>query len=101
MNATFSSIAACALAATIAATIAAVAQGGDAPTNSLPNPYQTVENYFKLPEGRTWGSTSAVEIDSDGRSIWVAERCGANSCLESNLPTILKFDPAGKLVRSF
>ncbi|MBI3265203.1 MAG: hypothetical protein HYZ58_18910, partial [Acidobacteria bacterium] len=26
------------------------------PVNDLPNPYQTVENYFKLPEGRTWGS---------------------------------------------
>jgi len=44
------------------------------PTNDLPNPYQPVENYFKLPEGRTWGSTSAVEIDKDGKSIWVAER---------------------------
>lgn len=71
------------------------------PTNELPNPYQTVENHFKMPAGRTWGATSAVDIDPDGRSIWVAERCGANSCLDSNLPVVLKFDPDGKLVRSF
>src|SRR5688572_7394647 len=74
-----------------------------APVNDLPNPYQTIENFFKMPEGRTWGSTSAVEVDRDGRSIWVAERCGANVCLDratgqmSNLPSILKFDASGKL----
>jgi sugar lactone lactonase YvrE len=79
-----------------------IAVGNAQPTNDLPNPYQTVEHYFKLPEGRTWGSTSAVEIDKDGRSIWVAERCGANSCLNSpTVDTILKFDASGKLVKSF
>jgi streptogramin lyase len=77
------------------------------PTNDAPNPYQTVKDYFKLPEGRTWGSTSAVDIDKDGKSIWVAERCGGNSCLDratgkmSDAPTVLKFDAAGKLVKSF
>ena len=77
------------------------------PTNDAPDPYQSIENYFKLPEGRTWGSTSAVDIDKDGRSIWVAERCQQNSCLDratgqmSNLPVVLKFDPSGKLVKSF
>ncbi|MBI1872944.1 MAG: hypothetical protein HYS05_03525 [Acidobacteria bacterium] len=77
------------------------------PTNDAPNPYLTIADYFKLPEGRTWGSTSAVEIDKDGRSIWVAERCGANSCLDratgkmSEFNTVLKFDQSGKLVRSF
>ena len=78
-----------------------VAQGDVQPINNLPNPYQTVERYFKMPEGRTWGSTSAVEIDKDGRSIWVAERCGANSCRDSSLPTVLEFDPSGALVKSF
>jgi streptogramin lyase len=83
------------------------AQTAAAPTNSAPNPYQTVENVFTLPQGRTWGATSAVEIDRDGRSIWVAERCGANTCLDratgqmSSLPSILKFDASGKLVTSF
>ena len=78
-----------------------------APTNDAPNPYQTVKDYFKLPAGRTWGSTSAVEIDRDGKSIWVAERCGQNGCLDrktgkmSDLPSVLKFDATGKLVKSF
>lgn len=79
-----------ALAATAAATIWA-----------QPNPYRTVEGWARMPEGRTWGATSAVDIDPDGRSIWVAERCGANSCLNSDLPVVLKFDQTGQLVRSF
>jgi sugar lactone lactonase YvrE len=85
----------------------AFAQAVVAPTNDLPNPYHTVSNYFQLPAGRTWGSTSAVEIDKDGRSIWIAERCGANSCASpatgemSPLDPVLKFDASGKLVKSF
>src|SRR5215813_13306767 len=84
----------------IAATTAH-AQGDVQPTNSLPNAYQTVTDWAKLPEGRTWGSTSAVEIDKDGKSIWVAERCGANSCQDSMLDSILHFDENGKLIKSF
>lgn len=85
----------------------AAAQATMAPVNDAPNPYQTVENYFKLPDGRTWGSTSAVDIDPDGKSIWVAERCGQNGCWDrekqqmSPVPVILKFDATGKLVKSF
>ena len=72
------------------------------PTNAAPNPYRTVENWARLPEGRTWGSTSAVYPDIDGKSIWVAERCGANTCVNSpNVDTVLKFDESGKLVKSF
>ena len=39
-----------------------------------------------------------MDIDPDGKSIWVAERCGANSCYDrakapmSPLPVMLKFD---------
>ena len=72
-----------------------------APTNSLPNPYRSVENWAKMPEGRTWGSTAGVWIDPDGASVWVAERCGANSCAGSNLAPVLKFDASGNLVKSF
>jgi len=50
-----------------------------APTNSLPNPYRSVENWAKMPPGRTWGSTAGVFVDPDGTSVWVAERCGANT----------------------
>jgi sugar lactone lactonase YvrE len=69
--------------------------------NDLPNPYKTIEGWAKMPEGRTWGSTSAVDIDRDGTSIWVAERCGVNNCLNSKLDPVLKFDGTGKLVKSF
>ena len=80
----------------------AFAQTEPPPVNDAPNPYQTVEGYFKLPEGRTWGSTSAVEIDKDGKSIWVGERCGANSCANSpDVDPVLKFDEKGNLVKSF
>lgn len=47
------------------------------PTNSAPNPHRALENWANLPEGRTWGSTNAVDIDRDGVSVWVAERCGS------------------------
>jgi sugar lactone lactonase YvrE len=83
------------------------AQSPSAAVNDRPNPYQSVDNFFKLPAGRTWGSTSAVEIDKDGRSIWVGERCGVNSCADpatgkmSDLDPVLKFDASGNLVKSF
>jgi DNA-binding beta-propeller fold protein YncE len=70
------------------------------PTNSLPDPYRTMENWAKLPEGRSWGSTAGVAVDRKG-NIWVAERCGANSCAGSKLAPILEFDPSGKLLTSF
>lgn len=80
----------------------ALTQTAVTPVNSAPNPYQMVENWAKLPEGRTWGSTSAVDPDADGKSIWVAERCGANTCVNSpNVDIVLKFDESGKLVKSF
>jgi len=79
----------------------AVYSQGVAPNNSLPNPYRSIENWAKMPEGRSWGSTAGVWVDRDGASMWVAERCGANNCAESNLPPILKFDASGKLVASF
>lgn len=66
-----------------------------------PNPYRMIEGWAKLPEGRVWGATSAVDIDKDGRSVWIAERCGANTCANSTLNPILHFDPTGKLIKSF
>src|SRR5579872_4815957 len=80
--------------------VEACAQANAAP-NSQPNPYRVeADHWGQLPEGRTWGSTSAVDIAPDG-SIWVAERCGANTCAGSNLAAILKFNPSGKLLESF
>ena len=56
----------------------AYTQDEDQPTNDLPNPYQTIAPWGKLPQGRSWGALNAVAIDNDGESVWVADRCGAN-----------------------
>ena len=75
--------------------------------NDVANPYTTVHDFFKLPEGRTWGSTSTIDVDKDGKSIWIAERCGGNSCLDAatgqikDVGTVMKFDETGKLVKAF
>jgi DNA-binding beta-propeller fold protein YncE len=87
--------------AVAAASSPLLAQPDMKPTNDAPNPYRTVEGWAKMPEGRTWGSTSAVAVDRDGKSVWVAERCGANNCVGSTLDPVLKFDETGKLVKSF
>jgi DNA-binding beta-propeller fold protein YncE len=102
-----------ALAVVAAVLVAQAYAQTNAPTNSAPNPYRSVENWAKMPEGRTWGSTSGVDIDPDGTSVWVAERCGAFAppsqmkpgspfaCSDSTLAPILKFDASGKLVKAF
>ncbi|MFN8065723.1 MAG: hypothetical protein U0P82_13085 [Vicinamibacterales bacterium] len=77
------------------------------PVNDVPNPYNSNHDFFKLPEGRKWGSTSTIDVDKDGKSIWIAERCGGNSCLDAatgqikDIPTVMKFDETGKLVKAF
>ena len=70
------------------------------PINDLPNPYTTVENRFKLPDGRTWGQVPTAEVDSKGH-LWVIQRCGVKGCAASNEDPILEFDLAGKLLTSF
>jgi DNA-binding beta-propeller fold protein YncE len=102
--------------ATAAATVVFASAAYDqvsAPVNSLPNPYRSVENWAQMPAGRVWGSVSGVDVDRDGTSMWVAERCGAFAppgqmkpgipfaCDGSSLAPILRFDASGKLVKSF
>jgi len=65
------------------------------------NPYQTVENHFKLPQGRKIGSTAGITVDRDGTSVWVFDRCGDQYCAGSDLAPIQKFDESGKLLKSF
>ena len=62
------------------------------------NPYRTIENFFKMPDGRKVGSTAGITIDRDGSSIWVFERCGGNYCTESSVAPILKFDQSGNVI---
>ena len=72
-----------------------------APQNDAPNPYRTIDGWAVLPTGRMWGSTGGVDMDRDGQHIWVAERCGGNSCAGLDFDPVLKFDESGNLVESF
>jgi len=103
-----------AIAATVAGCTAVVSNLDTTPTNDLPNPYRSVAPWGKLPEGRKWGALNAVAVDRDGRSLWVADRCGANpdvppgespfqydSCAGSDWPPVHKLDSEGDIVKSF
>ena len=74
---------------------------GVTPINNLPNPYETVRNWGTLPDGRKWGSVSAIHVDPDGKHIWAGDRCGTNSCAGSKVDPIVKLDPSGKVVQGF
>jgi DNA-binding beta-propeller fold protein YncE len=69
--------------------------------NSAPNGYHVIDNWAQLPQGRVWGMAIGIDIDRDGRSVWVFDRCGAKSCTGSQVAPIQKFDASGKLVASF
>jgi DNA-binding beta-propeller fold protein YncE len=70
--------------------------------NDYPNPYHVDEGWAKL--GRAWGGVSAVDMDRDGKSVWVFERCSGadDGCLlNKTLNPVLKFDAGGALVKSW
>ena len=70
------------------------------PTGLKTDSYQGADHFLRLPAGRKLGSTSAVTVDAHGR-IWVADRCGANSCADSSLDPIMEFDSRGHFLRAF
>jgi DNA-binding beta-propeller fold protein YncE len=65
---------------------------------ALPNPYVVNQVWYQMPKGRFIGGASAIDIDRDGVSVWVMERCGtANDCEGSHVDPIMKFSPEGKI----
>ena len=75
---------------------------------ALPNPYRAVDEWAKLPGGRTMGAVGGVTMDPDGRHVWAVIRCDTiepgrfgNECLDSDLDSVLKFNPDGNVVESF
>jgi streptogramin lyase len=76
-------------------------QTGVPPVNDRPNPYVTVKTWASLTPPRVIGSVSAVDVDRDGRSVWIADRCGGGSCVDSGLAPVMKLDADGRVVRSF
>jgi DNA-binding beta-propeller fold protein YncE len=87
---------------------------GTVPVNDLPDPYKTIAPWGKLPADHPhWGALNAVAVDNDGRSLWVADRCGPprgkaagvpgqlDSCEGSSWAPVHKLDADGNIVRSF
>ena len=79
-----SAVGAVALLVLTVATIAA--QNG-----SVPNPYREDTNWAKLPAGAKWGGVISVDSAANG-DTWVFHRSD---------PPVLRFDPSGKVVKSF
>lgn len=78
-----------------------------APTQADPmtnNPFAAADSTFgQTASGadRDFGAVSAIYPAPDGRSIWVAERCGANVCLDADVDPVMRFDLEGNLLASF
>jgi DNA-binding beta-propeller fold protein YncE len=87
-------------AASIAPATVSFAQAPADP-NGAPNPYHLDASWPKLPDGRKMGQVTGVDIDPDGKSVWVFERCGAKDCMNSPLDPIKKFDASGNFVVGF
>ena len=62
-----------------------------AQNGSLPSPYREDANWGKLPAGAKWGGVISVDPASNG-DVWVFHRAD---------PPLLRFDPSGKVVKSF
>ena len=45
------------------------AHAGQRPVNNLPNPYETQRDWGTLPDGRNWGSVSAVSSSTFARKL--------------------------------
>ena len=71
------------------------------PQNNAANPFMTEGDWVQFPRNRSFGSSGGIDMDVDGIHVWVAERCGGNSCAASTLDPILKLAPDGSLITSF
>jgi DNA-binding beta-propeller fold protein YncE len=69
--------------------------------NAAPNPYKMLASWAQLPADRKFGGVIKVQVDhSDGKSVWVFDRCGASECTNSSLAPLMKFDASGKFERA-
>jgi len=68
--------------------------------NTAANPYRMEQISVQLPNGRKLGAPIGVEIDhSDGKTLWVFERCGGDTCVGSTLDPVMKLDGSGKVLQ--
>lgn len=94
-------VAACVCGVTACAPSAAPSTDGGGGAGSEVLSYDRMDGWGQLPDGRIWGAVSAVYPAADGEHIWVAERCGSNLCVDSDVDPVLLYDLDGNLVRSF
>lgn len=85
----------------MAAAVAAMTLLTGAAQQCVDSPYLVYPGWGELPGDREWGASSAIYPTNDGKHMWVAERCGANLCVDSDVDPVLKFDLEGNLVASF
>jgi sugar lactone lactonase YvrE len=65
---------------------------------ALVNPYSVNTGWYTMPPGRFLGGASAIAIDKDGTSVWIAERCGGwDLCAGSHVNPVIRFNAAGKI----
>jgi DNA-binding beta-propeller fold protein YncE len=62
-----------------------------AQSTSAPNPYREDASWAKLPSGAKWGGVISIDPAANG-DMWVFHRSD---------PPVLRFDPSGKVVKSF
>jgi streptogramin lyase len=80
-----------ALAGTIALIITMTVVTAGPQSNTLANPYRLIDNWAQPPSGVHWGAVISVDVDAQD-NLWAFHR---------STPPILKFDPSGRLVKSF
>jgi hypothetical protein len=69
--------------------------------NAAPNPYRMLDSWAQLPAERKFGGVIKVQVDhSDGKSMWVFDRCGSTECTNSTLAPLMKFDASGKFEKA-
>lgn len=84
---------------------AAGGRGANRPTvarsdgdRALVNPYALNNAWYTMPKGRFLGGASAIDIDKDGTSVWIAERCGGwDLCAGVHTAPVIRFNAAGKI----
>jgi hypothetical protein len=81
-----STLAGCVLVLLATAAVTVIAQN-----SNLPNPFHEVEGWAKIPAGSKWAGGQGADPASNG-DIWTFNRAD---------PPILRFDPSGKVVKSF
>jgi len=60
------------------------------------------EAFGDLPAGRAWGAVSAIYPAPDGQTVWVADRCGENTCVgKADVAPVYRLDLAGRVLSSF